>query len=226
MARFVVALALLSCCLAPVALAGTNVSGTLWLSAASRGTGARADSSARGRQRGVGEGVVWVETIPDLVEKKLAEPPRGWFGLKKAKADPPLPRIGEREDRFTPRVLAVPAGGSVEFANRDRFYHSAFSVSGAKRFDLGKAPPGHRDTLEFERAGVINLHCEIHPKAVGYVVVTPNRAYATPDASGRFRLPRLPAGRYVLHAWHPQKGELKLPFDVPRRGSVELNPTF
>ncbi len=226
MARFVVALTLVCCCLAPAALAGTNVSGTLWLSASSRDAAARQGASARAGQAGVSEGVVWVETIPEPLEKKLAEPPRGWFGLKKAKADPPLPRVGEREDRFSPRVLAVPAGASVEFANRDRLYHSAFSVSGAKRFDLGKAPPGHRDTLEFERAGVVNLHCEIHPKAVGYVVVTPNRAYATPDASGRFHLPRLPAGRYVLHAWHPRMGELKLPFDVPRRGSVELNPTF
>lgn len=226
MTRHVVALALLMFALAPAALAGTNVGGTLWLSAVARSAGARADSSARRRQPGVTEGVVWVESIPGSLEKQLAEPPRGWFGLRKAKADPPLPRMGERGDRFSPRVLAVPAGASVEIANRDRLYHSAFSVSGAKRFDLGKAPPGHRDTLEFDRAGVINLHCEIHPKAVGYVIVTPNRAYATPDASGRFRLPRLPAGRYVLHAWHPQKGELTLPFDVPRRGSVELNPTF
>lgn len=226
MARRFLALTLILGCFAPAALAGTNVSGTLWLSAASRDAGARADSSARRRQRGVTEGVVWLESIPEPLEKKLAEPPRGWFGLKKAKADPPLPRMGEREDRFSPRVLAVPAGASVEIANRDRLWHSAFSVSGAKRFDLGKAPPGHRDTLEFERAGVINLHCEIHPKAVGYVIVTPNRAYATPDASGRFRLPRLPAGRYVLHAWHPKAGELTLPFDVPRRGSVEINPTF
>ena len=224
MARLVFALALAGCCLAPAAFAGTNVSGTLWLSAPAREQARRAET--RTAQPGVGEGVVWVEAIPEPLEKKPAEPPRRWFGFWPAKAEPPLPRVGERDDRFVPRVLAVPAGASVEFANRDRLYHSAFSVSGAKRFDLGKAPPGQRDTLEFGRAGVINLHCEIHPKAVGYLVVTPNRAYATPDAAGRFRLPRLPAGHYVLHAWHPQKGELRLPFRVPRRGSVALGPTF
>lgn len=226
MPKLAAALALAGCLAGSSAFGGTNVKGTLWLSAGAREASRHAEGTAAQQQKSAGEGVVWVEKIPAEVERALADPPRGWFVFWKPKADPPLPRVGERDDRFSPRVLAVPAGTSVEFANRDRLYHSAFSVSGAKRFDLGKAPPGRRDTLEFGRAGVVNLHCEIHPKAVGYVVVTPNRAYATPDASGRFRLPRLPAGRYVLHAWHPRLGELSLPFNVPRRGTVELNPTF
>lgn len=216
-------LLVLLACLASPAFGGTNVRGTLWLSAAER---ARAGKSAtRPKQPGIGEAVVWVAAIPERIESRLAEPRRGWFGLRKVE-EPPLPKVAQRLDTFAPRVLAVPAGSSVEFANGDRLYHSTFSVSGARRFDLGKTPPGRRDTLEFRKPGVINLHCEIHPRAVGYVVVTPNRAYATPDSAGRFQLPKLPPGRYVLHAWHPQKGELKLPFDVPKRGVVALDPTF
>lgn len=223
MPRALVLLLLATCCVAFPAFAGTNVTGTLWLSAADR-SAARA-SGTRVRQRGVTDAVVWVEEIPERVEGRLAEPPSGWFGLGK-KAPPPLPSVAQREDSFSPRVLAVPAGANVELANRDRLYHSTFSVSGAKRFDLGESAPGRRDTLAFERPGVVNLHCGFHPDAAGYVVVTPNHAFARPNAAGRFELPRLPAGRYVLRAWHPQKGELKLPFDVPRRGPVALDPSF
>jgi len=227
MARFAVTLALVSsCCAAFPVFADSSVSGTLWLSSAARNATTKQAPDAKSRQQGVNEGVVWIAKVPSRVEARLAEPRRAWFGLKKQPEAPPLPSVAMREDRFTPRVVAVPAGSRIEFANSDRLYHSAFSVSGAKRFDLGKSPPGRRDTLSFARAGVINLHCEIHPDAVGYVVVTPNRVYAKPDARGRFRLPRLPPGRYWLHAWHPQKGELELPFDVPRRGAVVLNPTF
>jgi plastocyanin len=210
------------CLVASIASAATNVSGTLWLSVSARAKAVKAPAPPK--QPGVGEGVVWVETIPAKVENKLASGRRGWFSARpKAQA---LPSVAEREDAFAPRVVAVPAGGSVEFANRDRLYHSTFSVSGAKRFDLGKRAPGHRDTLAFERAGVINLHCEIHPEAVGFVVVTPNHAYATPDSAGHFSLPKLPPGHYVLRAWHPRRGELELPFDVPKRGAVVLDPTF
>lgn len=218
------ALAVAACCAAPAA-ADTSVSGTLWLSSASRKVAAKADPGTPMVQPGVEEGVVWVAKVPERVQERLSGPPRRWFGLRRAEA-PPLPSVAQRGTRFSPRVVVIPAGGEVEFANPDQLYHSAFSVSGARRFDLGKLRPGRRDTLAFPKSGVVNLHCEIHPKAVGYVVVTPNHAYARPDRSGRFRLPKLPPGSYVLRAWHPAKGELKLPFVVPRRGAVELNPAF
>lgn len=223
MPRHLLPIVLAALAVAGPAFAATSVQGTLWLSGAARTEGRR--QARPPKQPGVSEGVVWVERIPEKVEAKLAGPPRSWFGFRRL-PDPPLPTIRQRKDLFAPRVLVVPAGDSVEFANTDRLYHSTFSVSGARRFDLGKTPPGRRDTLAFERPGVINLHCEIHPQAVGYVVVTPNHAFAQPDSAGRFRLPKLPPGRYVLRAWHPRKGELKLPFTVPKRGAVALDPTF
>jgi hypothetical protein len=223
MPRLIVPIVFALCFAAWPALAGTNVTGTLWLSSSAHARAIR--SGVAENQPTVGEGVVWVESIPAKLEAKLAAPKRGWFGLRK-KSEPPLPSVAQRDDRFSPKVLAVPTGSHVELANRDRFYHSPFSVSEAKRFDLGKTVPGRRDTLTFGRAGVVNMHCEIHPNAVGYVVVTPNRAYATPDSMGHFSIPRLPKGRYVLHAWHPRMGELKLPFDVPKRGAVALDPSF
>lgn len=224
MRRFTLALVLALALTGPAAHADSSVSGTLWLSARDRAHAA--ESGGRREQPGVGEGVVWVETIPEKLEQRLATPIRSWFRPWRTVEEPPLPAVAQVQDTYAPRVLVVPVGGRVEFANTDRLYHSTFSVSGARRFDLGKTPPGRRDTLDFPRAGVVNLHCEIHPKAVGYLVVTPNRAYATPDAHGHFRLPKLPAGRYVLHAWHPGKGELRLPFTVPKRGAVRLDPTF
>lgn len=226
MPRLAVLIALAACCAAVPALADSPVTGTLWLNSAARKAAGSQSAGASNGQKGVTEAVVWVAKIPERVEARLVAPRRTWLVLRKPAPRWPVPSVAQREDRFTPRVTAVPAGSSVEFTNRDRLYHSTFSVSGARRFDLGKTPPGRCDTLAFPRAGVVNLHCEIHPQAVGYVVVTPNRAYAIPDAAGRFRLPKLPPGRYELHAWHPVQGELKLPFDVPRRGTVQLNPTF
>ena len=166
-------------------------------------------------QRRVKEAVVYVDRIPDKVERKLT---RGhWW-----KREPKLPRIVQANRRFTPRVLAVAAGSRVEFANLDRVYHNAFSVSAARRFDLGKYLPGHVDTVAFDRAGVANLHCDIHPDESGFVVVLPNHAFTRPDSLGRFTLPKLPPGTYSVRAWHPRLGELRREVTMLRRGDLTL----
>ncbi len=168
-----------------------------------------------GVDRGVEDAVVYVEQIPDQLERRLTR--RGWFAPK-----PKLPRIVQSHLRFVPRVLAVPVGTAVEFQNLDGVYHNAFSVSASKRFDLGRYPPGALDTVAFEHVGVLNLHCDLHPDEIGYVVVVPNHAWARPDSLGRFTLTKLPQGKYTIRAWHPGRGELRREVEIPPHGGVTL----
>ena len=83
--------------------------------------------------------------MPDNVDCKLSGKPSFWFFRRPART----PRIVQKDMRFFPRVLAIAAGTQVEFQNLDGVYHNAFSVSTAKRFDLGKYPPGQTDTVLF-----------------------------------------------------------------------------
>jgi hypothetical protein len=227
------ALLLITACvaLAPASAAAGNIRGTLWVSG-KVAMHARAVASAtpetraatKRAQRGVTDAVVWVETVPDKVERKLAGGSPRWFWQHEEQ--PRLPRIVQRGHAFAPRTLAVAAGSQVEFLNLDRVYHNAFSVSSARRFDLGKYPPGRADTVLFEHPGVINLHCDIHPEELGFVVVVPNHVIGRPDSTGAFTLPKLPPGTYALRAWHPRLGELKRSFEVPKRGDVNLELSF
>lgn len=109
-------------------------------------------------------------------------------------------------DRFTPRVEPIVVGSKVRFRNRDRVYHTVFSVSPAGRFDLGNLAPGDQREIKLESPGVINLFCQLHPAAAGFVIVCPNWYYARAGTSGEFQLPDLPRGQYVVHAWHPRLG--------------------
>lgn len=202
------------------------VRGTLWMNRAATAA-ARTLTSPEAiakRQRGVTDAVIYLEKIPAGLEQRLSG--RGWslFPTRPKRTRPV--RIVQNQRRFTPRVLSIPAGTRVEFLNLDRVYHNAFSVSSARRFDLGKYPPGGADTVQFDRPGVINLHCDIHPDMLGYIVVTPNHAYARCDSLGVFRLPKLPAGSYRLRAWHPDRGEIVRAIDMPRRGDVTLELKF
>jgi plastocyanin len=192
-----------------------------FLCAESAGAGVIRGELSLGRRgtaayRGVTDAAVYVERVPDKVERKLA----------KQRKKRPLPSIVQAREKFTPRVLVVTAGSPVTFENRDRVYHNTFSVARARRFDLGKYPPGHRDTVVFDKDGVANLHCDIHPDEIGFVVVVPNHAHARPDTLGRFALPKLPAGEYRLRVWHPRRGELTRAITMPKRGDVRLTVSY
>jgi hypothetical protein len=198
--------------------AGT-IRGQLWLDPPTQSGAAKSSKGRPPVQRGITDAVVYVETVPDPVERRLAR--RRWFSRK-----PRVPRVIQADHRIVPRVLAVAAGTRVEFENFDRIYHNLFSVSAARRFDLGKYAPGHRDTVAFDRAGVANLHCDIHPDEIAYVVVVANHCYARPDSLGRFRLPKLPAGSYTVHVWHPHQGEVTREVEMPHRGDLALDLRF
>jgi plastocyanin len=175
----------------------------------------------------VADAVIYLESVPDKVERQLASKvaaKRSWFMI--ARPGPRPSRIVQIDKQFRPRVAAVSVGAKVEVQNLDRVYHNTFSVSPAKRFDLGKYPPGRIDTVSFDRPGVVNLHCDIHPDMLGFVVVTPNHAFTRPDSLGHYRLPKLPPGNYTVHVFHPRRGEIERRIVVPKRGDLALDLAF
>jgi plastocyanin len=112
--------------------------------------------------------------------------------------------LGQRNERFEPKLLPIVAGQTVLFPNFDRLYHNVFSVSPVKTFDLGQYrstdPPR---SVEFASPGLVPVYCNIHPHMISYVVVLENPAYATTGADGRFEIAGAPAGPVTLNAWIP-----------------------
>jgi plastocyanin len=110
--------------------------------------------------------------------------------------------MAQRHYQFAPGLLVVQKGAVVGFPNLDDEYHSVFSYSKAKRFDLGRY---HKDetpaALSFDQPGVVKLYCEIHDHMRGTIVVLDTPYFQKTDAAGRYRLEDLPAGRHVLRAW-------------------------
>jgi len=164
-------------------------------------------------QGGPEDAVVYIEGLPEKVERKLSR-----------KVD--RPKIVLAGHRFTPRVLPVAMGTTVRFQNQDRVYHNTFSVSPTRRFDLGKYAPGRSKRVTFDRVGVVNLYCDIHPTMAGFVVVLPHRVFTQPGRSGDFAFPKLPPGTYTVKVWHPRLGERSREVEIPRRGNVTLRLSF
>jgi plastocyanin len=163
----------------------------------------------KGAKGTVTDAVVYIDPLPDELELK-------WGARGETFT------VVQRERRFIPRVSAVPVGSTIRFQNRDDVYHNVFSVSPAKRFDLGKYPPNATNQVTFTRPGVVNLFCDIHPKMAAWVVVVAHRLYVRPEGDGTFAFPKLPPGPYRLVAWHPSFGRLTKKVDLPRHGDATV----
>ncbi len=128
-----------------------------------------------------------------------------------------------RDHEFIPHVQIVRAGGSVDFPNQDPFSHNVFSNTSLGAFDLGLYRRGATRASTFSRVGVYAIYCNIHSSMVSFVVAVPTKAFAHVGADGRFSMPDVPAGKYVLHVWHERTPEVMESLDVPPTGVRALS---
>src|SRR5262249_9515439 len=109
--------------------------------------------------------------------------------------------MDQRNLTFSPHVLAVRVGTSVNMPNNDRVFHNVFSFKDGKRFDLGLYPVGQAKTVTFDKAGVSRMFCNIHPNMAAYIVAVDSDYYGVSNASGVFTMASVPPGTYTYHAW-------------------------
>jgi plastocyanin len=112
------------------------------------------------------------------------------------------PRLVQKNKSFEPHVLVVPVGTSVEFPNRDPFFHNVFSLFEGKRFDLGLYEAGSTRNVVFDRPGISYIFCNIHSEMSAVVIAVSSPYYGISDARGRVAIPHVPVGRYTLRIWY------------------------
>ena len=120
-----------------------------------------------------------------------------------ARADAPRVVLDQRNLAFSPHVLVVRVGTTVDFPNNDRVFHNVFSFRDGKRFDLGMYPVGALRRVSFDQAGLSRIFCNIHPNMAAYVMTVPSPYFARSDESGAFTIAAVPPGTYTYHAWRP-----------------------
>ena len=121
---------------------------------------------------------------------------------------------------FTPRVLVVGVGTTVDFPNEDPIFHNVFSVSGDNRFDLDLYERPKSGSWTFLHPGLARVYCNIHPQMSAVVVVRDNSLFTRAAADGSFLIEGVPAGKYVVKAWHERGGESQAEVTVPAEGAV------
>jgi plastocyanin len=110
--------------------------------------------------------------------------------------------MAQKDIRFTPYVLAVPAGATVAFPNLDRVNHHVYSFSPVQPFQFPLYGKGKSHTMTFEHPGTVALGCNIHDSMSAYIRVVDTPYYATTGADGRVTL-NVPEGAGRLAVWQP-----------------------
>jgi plastocyanin len=111
-------------------------------------------------------------------------------------------QVAQKNVAFAPDLLPVLVGTAVEFPNMDETYHNVFSYSKFKRFDLGRYRKDEKPSVVvFDKPGAVTIHCEIHERMRGTVLVLETPHFIKTDTAGKYRLEHLPPGNYVLKAW-------------------------
>jgi plastocyanin len=111
----------------------------------------------------------------------------------------------QENQQFSPFVLPVRVGTTVEFPNLDPFRHHVYSFSAAKPFELKLYGGGETQEVLFDKPGPVALGCNIHDNMLAYVYVVAAPFFAKSDAQGRAVIYDLPPGAYTLTAWHPDQ---------------------
>ncbi len=110
--------------------------------------------------------------------------------------------IEQKNKRFTPHVLVVPVGSTVDFPNRDDLFHNVFAEYDAKKFDLGMFGKGQTRGETFKKPGMVSVLCNVHSNMSAFIMVVDTPYFAKTNAKGQFEIKNVPAGTYDMEAWH------------------------
>lgn len=107
---------------------------------------------------------------------------------------------------FSPHILAVQQGTTVEFLNSDNVQHNVFwsSIGNDKKagHNMGTWPKGEKRPFTFDKPGVVPLLCNVHPEMGGYIVVSPTPYFAETDDAGNYTIKDVPDGAHNVIVWH------------------------
>ncbi|HET7504133.1 MAG TPA: plastocyanin/azurin family copper-binding protein [Kofleriaceae bacterium] len=128
----------------------------------------------------------------------------------------------QENKQFSPQVLVVQKGTTVQFPNLDAIFHNVFSVTPDNSFDLGNYRQGESKGVTMSRPGVVSVYCNMHPQMVGHILVVPNGNFVRAGKDGFFRLTNIPAGRHRIVAWAPDARPVSAEAEVSETDPVTV----
>ena len=129
---------------------------------------------------------------------------------------------------YAPHVFRVRAGQTLTIANNDDTLHNIHAMpKNNKEFNIGQPIKGLKTNKVFDNPEVmVPFKCDVHKWMASYVGVLDHPFFAVTDIDGRFSIEGLPAGDYVVEAWHEKYGTKQANLSVGADGAAAFDFEF
>lgn len=129
---------------------------------------------------------------------------------------------------YTPHVFGVQVGQNVKILNSDPFLHNINAQAETNRpFNFGMPKQGDERERSFRVPEVmVKIKCDVHPWMGAYAGVVAHPFFATSGTDGSFSIEGLPAGDYVLEAWHEEFGTQTMSVSVTDGGTATADMSY
>ncbi len=126
--------------------------------------------------------------------------------------------------RYTPHVSGIMTGQTLVIRNSDPTLHNVHALP-TKNEEFNQGQPFQNMELEKQFMApevMVRFKCDVHPWMAAYMGVVDHPFFAVSGADGSFSIAGLPAGDYVLEAWHETLGTQTQSVSVGADGAVDV----
>jgi plastocyanin len=137
---------------------------------------------------------------------------------KFAQTPPPVApvTIDQHECLYSPRVVGLQVGQTLQVTNSDPMMHNIHSLSTTgNEFNTSQPKPGM--VFKFQARApesMMRMKCDVHSWMVAWVGVRAHPHFAVTSPDGAFRIQGVPPGKYMLRSWHERYGIVTMPVTV------------
>lgn len=135
--------------------------------------------------------------------------------------------LDQKGCRYEPHVVGIMAGQDLTIRNSDGLLHNINTESSANRSFNISQPRSMESNRSFRSMEImIPVKCDVHGWMTSYIGVVDHPYFAVTGTDGRYTIPNLPPGEYVIEAWHEVLGTQTFPVTVGAQETGDASFTF
>ncbi len=109
---------------------------------------------------------------------------------------------------YEPHVFGIQISQPLDIVNNDSTLHNVNAKPTSNQpFNVAQPVKGMKTTKKFTKPEVmVNFKCNVHPWMHAFAGVVDHPFFAVSGQDGSFAIKNLPAGTYMIEAWHEKYG--------------------